>query len=188
MNIILRKKKILIKKNTIKIKIKNYNYNNEIYFISPKYLEQEENLKFHVYINGKDFGTKKYFYFSDLKGNELMADVEIRFLETVKHCKCLFSDCYYINALDLSNFDTKNATSMEKMFFNCKKLENIILTDFDTSYVINMNNMFENCEQLCKIDLSDCYMENVIYMDSMFSNCVNLKEISLPEFRNVLSV
>ena len=188
LNIILRKKNFLIKKNTIEIKIKNYNYNNEIYFISPDYLEQEENSKFHVYINGKDFGTKNYFYFSDLKGNESTANVEIRFLETVKHCKCLFSDCYYINSIDLSNFDTKYATSMEKMFFNCKKLKKIKFTDFDTTCVINMNSMFENCEQLCKIDLSHFYTGDVIYMDNMFSNCVNLKEISPLDFSNVLSM
>ena len=178
LNINLRGKEIVLKKNTIKIKIKNYNYNHEIYFINPGYLSQEENLKFHVHINGEDFGTKNYFYFSDLKGNESTANIEIRFLETVKHCKCLFSDCHYINSLDLSNFDTKYATSMEKMFFNCKKLKKIILTNFDTKRVLNMNSMFENCEQLCEIDLSDCYMYDVIYMESMFRNCVNLKKIS----------
>ena len=188
LNINLRKKKIVIKKNTIKIKIKNYNYNNAIYFISSDYLNQEEHSEFHVYINGEDFGTKNYFYFSDLKGNESTANIEIRFLETVKHCKSLFSDCYYINSLDLSNFDTMYATSMEKMFFNCKKLKKIILTDFDTECVINMNSMFENCEQFCKIDLSHCEMSSVIYMENMFSNCVNLKEISLPELTNAFSM
>ena len=37
----------------------------------------------------------------------------------------MFGECYELEYLDLSNFDTSNVTNMSFMFSNCNKLKEI---------------------------------------------------------------
>ena len=43
----------------------------------------------------------------------------------------MFSECYNLMNLNLSNFDTKNVNDMLTMFQGCKKLKNLDLSNFD---------------------------------------------------------
>ena len=54
----------------------------------------------------------------------------------------MFSFCYELEELDVSNFNTSNVTGMYRAFGYCKKLEKIDLSNFDSSNVKNMQYMF----------------------------------------------
>lgn len=50
----------------------------------------------------------------------------------------MFSNCLSLTTLDLSNFDTSNATDMHHMFNQCSDLTNLDLSSFDISKVADM--------------------------------------------------
>ena len=60
----------------------------------------------------------------------------------------MFSYCYSLSSLDLSNFNTQNVTNMEYMFFHCNSLSSINLSNFNTKNVIDMRYMFSRCNFL----------------------------------------
>jgi len=91
--------------------------------------------------------------------------------------KSMFSNCYSLRELDISNFDTSRVESMYLMFGDCKSLEELDLSNFDTSNNSDMSLMFENCTNLQKLDLSSFDTSEVEAMDRMFSGCNNLKTI-----------
>ena len=61
----------------------------------------------------------------------------------------MFRDCYALESLDLSSFNTAKVTSMSRMFYICKALTTIYTSDkFVTNKVTNGNDMFYGCETL----------------------------------------
>ena len=96
--------------------------------------------------------------------------------------KGMFSECKKLIYLDVSEFDTRNATSFETMFHNCKKLLNLDLSKFNTSNAIKMNGMFNGCNALKKIDLSSFNTSNVTDMRSMFTSCHSILSLDLSNF------
>jgi len=48
----------------------------------------------------------------------------------------MFRGCYALTSLDLSHFDTSNATTMNRMFYNCSTLESLDLSYFNTSKLL----------------------------------------------------
>ena len=67
----------------------------------------------------------------------------------------MFQECYELEYLNLSNFNTHNVTDMEAMFNNCHKLKEIKgINNFDLTNVKNKNNIFNGCNNLNKIILS----------------------------------
>ena len=52
----------------------------------------------------------------------------------------MFAQCYELEYLDLSNFDTSNVTNMNGMFFKCNKLKEIKgLNKFNTKNVTDIS-------------------------------------------------
>ena len=103
---------------------------------------------------------------------------KIVFYEKVTDCKDLFKDCKEIIFLDLSNFDTSNASNMSGMFEGCSKLKEIKgLNKIITNKVKNMHGMFDECRELEYLDLSNFDTSNVNDMIVMFNDCIKLKEI-----------
>ena len=64
---------------------------------------------------------------------------------------------------------------MNNMFSNCYNLKNINLSNFNTQNVINMSNMFYDCKSLTNINLSNFNTQNFTYMSYMFFGCDVLK-------------
>ena len=60
----------------------------------------------------------------------------------------MFSSCYYLTNINLSNFNTQNVTTMSYMFYDCKSLTNINLSNFNTQNVKDMLFMFSHCDVL----------------------------------------
>ena len=80
-------------------------------------------------------------------------------------------------SLDLSSFDTSNVTTMSALCQGCRSLENLDLSNFDTSKVTNMSYMFTFCTQIKKLDLNSFDTSNVTNMQNMFTEMNALKEI-----------
>ena len=83
----------------------------------------------------------------------------------------MFSYCYKLTSLDVSNFNTRNVTDMFCMFYRCNKLTTLDVSNWDTSNVTNMANMFYRCNKLTTLDVSNFDTSNVTSMESMFDEC-----------------
>jgi len=74
----------------------------------------------------------------------------------------MFSGCSSLKNLDLSNFNTQNATNMSFIFSGCSSLNNLNISNFNTQNVTNMDGMFDGCSSL--------KMDNVITNDNKILN------------------
>ena len=97
-------------------------------------------------------------------------------------CSSMFKDLENIVEVDLSNFDSSQVITMDRMFFGCKKITSIDLTNFETSLCNNMNSMFQSCELLASIDLSNFDTSLVTDMGSMFYLCNALTSLDISNF------
>ena len=80
----------------------------------------------------------------------------------------MFYNCYKLNSLDLSQFNTGNVEKMNEMFYYCRGLNSLDLSAFNTTKVNNMYRMFYYCF-VRTIDLSSFNTANVENMDEMFA-------------------
>lgn len=101
-------------------------------------------------------------------------------VEVMNH---VFSECYAITSLDLSNFKTSKVTTMRSMFQYCESLTTIDLTTFDTSKVEDIANMFAFCKNVTSIDVSSFNTEEVKDMQGMFGECASLISLDVTNFR-----
>ena len=100
----------------------------------------------------------------------------------VTNMKNMFSGCYALTSLDLSNFNTANVTDMQYMFYSCNALTSLDLSSFNTANVTNMHFMFVHCTGLTSLDLSSFNTANVTMMQHMFWNCSGLTSLDLSSF------
>lgn len=110
--------------------------------------------------------------------------------ERVTDMSSMFEECAELKSIDLSHFDTKNVTTMEKMFhgigasyndFSPVKLD---LSTFNTSKVENMKEMFEAAWQITSLDLRHFDMSKVTTTESMFAGCHYLASIYAYDWSN----
>lgn len=94
----------------------------------------------------------------------------------------MFSNCLSLTSLDLSGFDTSQATYINRMFQSCSSLASLDLSGFDTSQVTSMYNMFNGCSSLTSLDLSGLDTSKVTHMASMFYGCSSLTSLDLSGF------
>ena len=94
----------------------------------------------------------------------------------------LFSGCSSLTSLNLRNFDTSNVTNMETMFLGCSSMPSLDLGNFNTSRVSSMRMMFYNCNSLTSLDLSNFNTSRVNNMKEMFESCDNLTSLNLKNF------
>ena len=159
------------KKNLMKgmlyIKLNEIN-NNIILFNSDR------NYLMDVYVNDNNINLKKYNNNWIIEYNfekEGIYNFEIIFYDEIIELANFFEDCTNIISLDLSELDTSNVTSMEKMFNGCNKLKEIKgLEKFNTNKVKYMNFMFSQCNNLENLNLSNFDTSNVLNMSQMFKN------------------
>ncbi len=89
----------------------------------------------------------------------------------------MFNDCNNLTTLDVSNFNTSKVTDMNGMFNTCSSIATLDLSSFNTSKVTNMTLMFGQCSNLITIDVSNFDTSNVTEMYGMFGLCSNLTTI-----------
>ncbi|MCI3861559.1 BspA family leucine-rich repeat surface protein, partial [Lactococcus garvieae] len=100
----------------------------------------------------------------------------------VTNMSWMFSGCFALTSLDLSDFDTTKVTDMSHMFSGCFALTSLDLSDFDTSKVTNMQEMFSDCSALTSLDLSDFDISKVTDMSWLFNGCTSLTSLDLSDF------
>ena len=81
--------------------------------------------------------------------------------------------------LDLSNFNTSNATSLFRMFMESYDLKKVNVSSFDTQKVTNMNGVFWDCESLEELDLKNWYTPKVSDFTNFCINCSKLKSVDV---------
>ena len=84
--------------------------------------------------------------------------------------------------IDLSNFDTSEATNMSSMFYGMSNLTSLNLSNFDTSQVTNMDLMFSRMSSLTSLNLSNFDTSKVTNMSDMFNSMPNLTSLNLSNF------
>ena len=89
----------------------------------------------------------------------------------------MFSGCFFLTSLDVSNWDTSNVTNMSYMFYQCYSLTSLDVSNWNTSNVTSMGDMFENCQSLISLDVSNFDTSNVTSMNSMFAICIRLTTV-----------
>ena len=100
----------------------------------------------------------------------------------VTNMKATFGGCSSLTSLDLSNWDTSTATTMEQMFAQCGALETITTSNTSgliTSEATNTSRMFENCGALKAINTTKWDTSKITDMTSMFSGCSSLTSLDL---------
>ncbi|MBO5395109.1 MAG: BspA family leucine-rich repeat surface protein [Clostridia bacterium] len=99
-------------------------------------------------------------------------------------CTSFFQGKSELKSLDLTNFNTSNVTTMEKMFASCAGLSSIDLSNFNTANVKSMFGMFGGCVSLTKISISNFDTSSVTTMAQMFMQCSGLVDVDLSNFNN----
>jgi len=93
----------------------------------------------------------------------------------------VFNALQNITKIDLTGWDTSNATSMASMFYCCSSLEEIVgLEMLDTSRVEKFNQMFFCCYKIKEIDLSNLSFKSARDTSDMFLHCNSATSIYLP--------
>ncbi len=153
----------------------------------------DNNTKYDLYIGAKggvianENSSFLFYNFRDVKEINFNNNFDIS--NTIDMSK-MFHNCSSLINLDLSNFDTRNVTSMYAMFCmwdNNNFLQNnlnfiIFGKNFITSNVINMKSMFAGLIELKNLDLSNFDTSNVTNMFHMFLHCHSLTELDLNSF------
>jgi surface protein len=99
-----------------------------------------------------------------------------------KRMEYLFYRCSDVLILDVSNWDTSQATNMQHMFYLCRNLMQVDVSNFNTGNVTNMNSMFYYCDTLTSLDVSNWDTSKVTNMNSMFKYCSNFTTLDLSNF------
>ena len=135
-----------------------------------------------VHIPSQVNGTSAYRMFY-LYPWELIDGIENLDVSNVKGFEQMFSQAKKLTNLNLSNWNTSSATSMEYMFSGCNNLQAITFgNNFNTSNVTSMTYMFSSCSNLTNLDLSSFNTSKVTDCSVMFSGCTNLTNLDVSNF------
>ncbi len=117
----------------------------------------------------------------------------IDFDESMKEITPFKTEQWFANMTKLKNikhlefFETKNSSTMFKMFYNCKSLIYLDLSPLNVKNIQTMNSMFEGCEKLAVLDISSFNLRKSsgssvnVSCNRMFARCSNLRVIFSPE-------
>lgn len=86
-----------------------------------------------------------------------LESIDLSHFETSKMCLMdyMFSDCPLLTDLDFSRFDMRKPYSMEGMFYRCRSLKNLNLTGIEKIFWITTNYILDGCDSLSNLVLSE---------------------------------
>ena len=94
----------------------------------------------------------------------------------------MFSDCYYIESMNLAKLDVSNVTDMSYLFYGDNSLKNIVVSGWNTSRVTDMSYMFYGDNSLENIDVSGWNTSKVTDMSYMFYGCSALENLNVSKW------
>ncbi|MBO7695279.1 MAG: BspA family leucine-rich repeat surface protein [Methanobrevibacter sp.] len=97
----------------------------------------------------------------------------------VTNVTSMFSGCSklsYVPALTLS------VSSFQELFYNCYALDYVDTSNWNTSNTTNFYRLFANCRGLTEIDMSNINAPNLTDIRQMFDGCTNLKKLDIRKF------
>ncbi|MBR4462157.1 MAG: BspA family leucine-rich repeat surface protein [Erysipelotrichaceae bacterium] len=85
-----------------------------------------------------------------------------------------------ITTIDVTNFDTTNATDMRGVFAENRALTTIVgIQNLKTDNATKFHYMFNSCQKLTSLDLSEWKTSNVNAMELMFNQCYKLTSLNV---------
>jgi surface protein len=100
----------------------------------------------------------------------------------------MFYNCYSLQTLDISSFNTAAVTTMAYMFYYCISLQTLDLSSFNTAAVTTMYRMFNGCASLRGINLSHTSLLKVTNNTEITNATGQLLVCRLPLIANTFSV
>ena len=86
----------------------------------------------------------------------------------VTSMKDMFTGCFALKSVDVSQWDTSNVTNMSETFMACFALESVDVSGWDTGNVKDMSYIFSNSNYLRPIGIENWDTHNVTSMKCMF--------------------
>ena len=86
----------------------------------------------------------------------------------------MFSNCYALKEVDLSNVQAKRVTNKASMFNHCNSLTTVDFKKMNTSNVTTMNSMFTDCYGLKMTHLGNIDTSSLTDTTMMFNSCMNM--------------
>ena len=96
-------------------------------------------------------------------------DVSFNAVLPTSFCNWFFDFRKVTSIIGLNYLDTKEATTMNRMFYGCSELTTIDVSNFDMGKVTNVERMFEYCTKLTTIYCNKTW-SGITYSDFMFAN------------------
>ena len=101
----------------------------------------------------------------------------------------MFNGCWKLKTIDVSNFDTRNVTSMGGMFRNfglgatyAITTDIIGLENFDTRNVTDMSMMFQGQQTVTSLNIGNWDTSKVTNMNAIFGECYALESLDLSKW------
>ena len=94
----------------------------------------------------------------------------------------MFSRVQTLTKLDVTNFDTRNVTTMDGMFNEMTNVTSLDVTKFDTHNVTVMSHMFDQTPNLVELDVSNFNTSQVKEMDAMFRGMSKMTKLDVSSF------
>ena len=138
--------------------------------------------KIHV----KNFDELRYIVIERYNKNEKhvdLRDIDVSAIHTFVRYnngydkKCLFSELKNVETIDITGWNTSNATDMAYMFYDSCANEIIGIESLDTEKCRTMRNTFSGNKHLTELDLSNWTIDNVTDIAGMFAYCDNLEKV-----------
>ena len=108
------------------------------------------------------------------------ADISMLNFEDSTNFANMFGGCESLEDVTIGDISVGQA-SLWYMFYNCRALQHIDLSGFDTHNATDASYMFRDCVALETVDMSGMDTRNMGSMNGMFEGCENLRQVTLGE-------
>ena len=89
----------------------------------------------------------------------------------VTNMNCLFGWCHSLTSLDLSQWNVSQVTDMQETFIQCTSLVSLNLSNWDISRVGSLTKLFKDCYDLNQLDISNWVLNENVDYTQMFDYC-----------------
>ena len=108
---------------------------------------------------------------------EIAQNIDASAITQFQYC---FNRCYQLQSVNLTHWDTGNATSFFAMFKGCNNLLHTgDISHWDTAYITDCSEMFIDNHTIQSIDLSGWNTPSLVYCNKMFQQCYALKVLDI---------